>query len=661
MAGLITVMTPEAVTAQLQEQGAAAEQRAPDLPALVSYLRSQWEVARRRKMPIEAEMLQAQRARAGEYSATEIAAIKAVGGTDAYRNLCDVKCRTAAAWLRDLILQPGESPFEVEPTAVPDLPEDVVSQIQQQAQDAVIAQAVEAEMQTGQQQDVEALKQQIATMAEQAKADIGGQLYDEARARADKMQRVITDQMGEAKLDRVFARFVDDLVTYQAGILKGPVIRMRDTLQWDTSSGYSIPSRVTEAAPFVDRVHPLDLYPVNPYDIEHSGVYERHQWHPGRLQQLIGVAGYREDEIRQVLADYTTGSLSGWLWTDNERDVSNKLLEHPGCIDALECWESVPGRMLVEWGLPVGDEDRSYQIHAFLIGTRLIRLVLNPHPLGKRPYHTASYVEGDTIWGRGVYSLIRDSVKAANSVYRAAINNCAMAWGPITEVNKDRLATGDDGSIYPLKRFFTTDDMATGTPAVRFTDIPYKGDAMLRALVEIEKRADDESGIPAYAHGNQDVGGAGKTSSGLSMLLGMATKTIKDVVRSIDEAIEGLVEGFYHHNMEFHPDPSIKGDCRVCAKGSTALVIKEQMAARLREFLAQTANQIDMQITGVEGRAYALKEAAKGLNLEADKLVPTVPQQSVFPAQVDSPGAAQSQALLPDGSPAGGEVINAGQ
>ena len=55
--------------------------------------------------------------------------------------------------------------------------------------------------------------------------------------------------------------------------------------------------------------------------------------------------------------------------------------------------------------------------------------------------------------------------------------------------------------------------------------------------------ADEHSGVPAYAHGGQDVKGAGDTASGLSMLMTSAARGIKGVIKTIDRSmIEKAVE-----------------------------------------------------------------------------------------------------------------------
>jgi cell division septation protein DedD len=95
-----------------------------------------------------------------------------------------------------------------------------------------------------------------------------------------------------------------------------------------------------------------------------------------------------------------------------------------------------------------------------------------------------------------------------------------------------------------------------------------------------------------------------------------------------------------------------------------------------------TANQLDSQIVGTDGRAYILREVARGLQMDTDKIVPSadslqqmqiqakaqaLAQQMVeqiaqqaqaqqAPPQAPQPSAPQAQ--LPSGEPAGGQAAN---
>ena len=101
------------------------------------------------------------------------------------------------------------------------------------------------------------------------------------------------------------------------------------------------------------------------------------------------------------------------------------------------------------------------------------------------------------------------------------------------------------------------------------------------------KQADESSGVPAYAHGDPQVGGGGNTASGLSMLMTMAARGIKLFVKNIDrKAIEDSIRRQYYWNMERKKFAGLVGDQKIVAKGSVSLIAKEQQASRMTELLS---------------------------------------------------------------------------
>jgi hypothetical protein len=179
--------------------------------------------------------------------------------------------------------------------------------------------------------------------------------------------------------------------------------------------------------------------------------------------------------------------------------------------------------------------------------------------------------------------------------------------------------------------------------------------------------ADEHSGIPAYLYGDLNVQGAGRTSSGLSMLMGSAGKGIRQVVMHIDaDVTKPIVERQYVFNMRYDEDESIKGDLDILPRGAINLAMKEQMNVRRIEFLTATTNQIDMEIMGKEGRAAVLREVAKGLQMPVDDIIPSK-EKATFDARTKArlalsqaqasaqqPQAPESTPTQPDGSPKGG-------
>jgi hypothetical protein len=75
--------------------------------------------------------------------------------------------------------------------------------------------------------------------------------------------------------------------------------------------------------------------------------------------------------------------------------------------------------------------------------------------------------------------------------------------------------------------------------------------------------------------------------------------------------------------MQYKPELNLRGDLQVQARGATSMMAKEAAQVRLNEFIAATGNPIDMQIVGMDGRAELLRHAAKRLDINPDKVVPS--------------------------------------
>jgi hypothetical protein len=150
------------------------------------------------------------------------------------------------------------------------------------------------------------------------------------------------------------------------------------------------------------------------------------------------------------------------------------------------------------------------------------------------------------------------------------------------------------------------------------------------------------------------------------MLMGAAGKGIRQVVMYIDtDIVKPVVLRQFVYNMRYVEDESIKGDVVVLAKGAINLAVKETVNIRRIEFLNATANPVDMEIIGKDGRAAILREVAKGLQMPVDEVVPSR-EKSGYQGRVQSRAAAAAQQQqapadtpeLPNGAPKGGMEAN---
>ncbi|MBV5346557.1 MAG: hypothetical protein JZU63_14150, partial [Rhodoferax sp.] len=128
-----------------------------------------------------------------------------------------------------------------------------------------------------------------------------------------------------------------------------------------------------------------------------------------------GVEGYSDGAIRMVLEEYGKGGLRDWIYVDmNKASAEGKstmgVQQNPSqLIDALQYWGNVQGQLLRDWGMTeeeIPDPLMDYAIEAWVVGTWVIKAVLNPDPLGRKPYYKASYEEvPGAYWGNSVADL----------------------------------------------------------------------------------------------------------------------------------------------------------------------------------------------------------------------------------------------------------------
>jgi hypothetical protein len=177
--------------------------------------------------------------------------------------------------------------------------------------------------------------------------------------------------------------------------------------------------------------------------------------------------------------------------------------------------------------------------------------------------------------------------------------------------------------MYPWKVWEFDSDVTMNTIPVTFFQPISHVQELMGVYEYFEAKAFQVTGIPKYGAIDARVGGAHSSSAGVAALLDADAKGVKNAVRHIDTGIiKRRVLRQFTDNMLYEPDAEFIGDVRPVAKGAVAIAIKGAQEIRQIEFLQTTANPIDMQIIGMEGRAELLRSRAEGLGWEGTKVVP---------------------------------------
>lgn len=642
---LSTLLAEEATAAAVKR--AAENQNQPVVQELAALIQRHWALAKTAKQAVEKDMLEAVLARSGRYTPDMESRLRAQGGSQIYMMLFATKARQAKALLSDVLIGSGsEKAWTVSPSPKPELPQESVGQIVQGVHEV----ATQAEM-SGIPMSVDDIRQLMAD----ARDRMESQIMESARREAASAEVMLEDCLVEGGYTEAMNEFLDDMTTFKTAFIKGPVIRNIPQLKWEPQPDGNSKATVKVLKKLVwERVDPFMIYPAgHSKSVDDAYLIERHRLSRADLSAMIGVDGYNEDAIRSVLDLHGDGGLKEWLSIDVQKDQAEGRTPAIGStntdlIDALQYWGSVSGKTLREWGMEdVEDESKEYEVEAWLIGGNVIKAVINPDPLSRRPYYADGYnrIPG-AFWHNSLYDLVQDCQSMCNAAARALANNLGISSGPQVAINIDRLPTGEEiTEMYPWKLWqFVNDPMGSNSTPISFFQPTSNANELMGVYEKFGLMADEYSGIPRYMTGTEGTPGAGRTASGLSMMVGNASKVIKSLVSSIDIHVTSKVlKRLFDWKMQYDPEVEFNGDLNIVPRGALSLQVKEAANQARLQFLQMTANPMDAQIVGMDGRAAILREAAKNLNMDPDKIVPPL---SVLKQRAQQAAMMQQQAML---------------
>lgn len=616
-----------------EQELAAAEEAARgsenELSSLAGFIRGQLDVMRRHRESGNSgwsdRLLHALRVFNGEYDPEKLREIQKFGGSDAYARIVAMKCRGASSLLRDVYLSP-DRPWGLDASDDPSVPPEIMQSINQ-----LVQLEIQQSSMAGAPPDIDSIRERTMQLVEGARQAAKRRAEDGARIAEDKLDELLK----QGGFYKALAEFITDLPLFPFACIKGPVVRILPVVAWEGNQAIikQVP-RLTWT-----RVSPFDLWwTPGVSDIEDAAVIERTRLTRADLNDLLDLPGYNGDAIRTILDLYGRGGLADEPdATESERAVhesrENPVFNQSGLINCYEFTGNVQGRMLLEHGMDeslIQDPMRDYFVQAWIIGQYVIKVQLAPSPRKRHPYFITSFekVPGTPV-GNGLPDILADIQEAGNATFRALINNMSIASGPQVVVNDDRLSGDEDGEeLYPWKRWHVqSDPMGNSSSAekpIDFFQPNSNAQELLGVYQQFVNMADELSAIPKYLSGAGTTSGAGRTASGLAMLMGNASKILQTVAANIDrDVLEPLLSMLFDMVMLTDQTGILTGEEKVRVLGVSVAVQKETQRARQLEFLQATANPIDAQIVGPKGRAAILRSVASTIGMPGEEVVPS--------------------------------------
>jgi hypothetical protein len=647
--GVLQVVPPAALEAHLREQqlarSAAAAPPEPAPPELIGYVRGQFEIFRNHRNTASGwsnRLLEALRTFNGQYSPTKMQEVVKFGGSQVYARLTAQKCRAASSLLRDVYLG-NDRPWSISPPADPDVPADIVQKI-----DALMSHEQQMVMQTtGQQPSPEDVQKRRAALLESASEAAKKKAREQAQVSEDRIEEFLR----EGGFYGALAEFIKDLPIFPFACIKGPTVKIMPEIRWPPGGGQPIVQQVPKMV--WSRVSPFDLWwTPGVGGIENANVIEKSRLTRAELNDLLDLPGFNQDEVRAVLDEYGRGGLyDNWDTTDAERSVlenrESPAWNRSGLISQMEFHGNVQGRLLQEYGMPgVSDELRDYRVDVYCIGSHIIKANLSPSPRARHNYFITSFekVPGTPV-GNGLVDMIADLQDVANATLRSLVNNLSIASGPQVVINDDRVRPEENtDELYPWKRWHATNDPVgnNAKPPVEFYQPQSNAQDLLTVFKAFVDLSDDVSAIPKYI-GGQASGGAGRTASGLAMLMGNASKILQDVAANIDRDIfEIALQQLADLVLLTDTTGLLTGEEDISVSGVSVAIQRETQRQRQLEFLQHTGNPIDMSIIGMKGRGAVLRSVSQTIGLDGDVIVPSDDELDKRQAQQQQGGEQQA-------------------
>lgn len=614
-------------TAPSQSAGDAAslgDQETPFTRNLANEVKARWQYAYRHKQQyINPRLFDCHQRRIGQYDAQKLAMIRDLNGSEQFLKHTALKCRAAQSWIRDVLMPGKGQPWGVEPTPVPDLPPEDLARIEQEVMNALQMEMMMSGM--------EPTPDMAYGIARELRDNIDARKRHEAKTRSARMDQKINDLFVEGGFNRAMSDFIDDITTFPTAILKGPCLQRTKSLEYGPNG---MPFVRESIAPHIKRISPWDIFPSPECANVNDGyIFERRRVTKHELLKLRGAPGYDSQRIAFAIAhtNYSTGlesaiedSQRGYL---ESKDTDAALGTEDGRLELIEYWGEALGQWLIDWGMDpkqIPDPTDDYQICAVMVNGYIIRAVLNPDPLGRRPYYATSYEKRtDSFWGVAIPELMDGIQDMMNSAVRNMQDNIAFASGPQANIDLDALDPKQHATankIHPRKIWLTRSSklIGGGSKAVEFFQPDMNAREIIDVIGKLERMADDHTGIPAYSYGSDSVKGAGETMGGLSMLMQAASKGIRQVIANIGlDVLIPLVEAMFLYCMLYVDDPAIKGDAKVHARGALAQVIREQLAVNRTEFAMGMMQDPDVKaLLGPAGVGKIVRHALHDLELD---------------------------------------------
>lgn len=400
-------------------------------------------------------------------------------------------------------------------------------------------------------------------------------VMEAAKEAVEGMERSIDDSLTECRYNGESRKGIEDGVRLGTMVLYGPFPARQTSKVWIPRPDGTQELQINESiVPATMRWDPWDTFFDPSCGNDHQrgqGFFLRRNVNRKELRALVGLPGYDSDAIREVLRSSPTRVrvAEGRVMRDVVRDDTYEMWTYHGEIEPDEM-ELLSTRTQ---GDPLTDV------------TFGVLIIVNDKIIGAMESWVADKTLPVDVWnwrksddspfGYGMPDELEHQQRVVNSAWRQVMDNGRTSLGGQI-VMKKGMVIPQNGSyeITPNKIWLAKDDLED----VRQAFSVFEFNSHLQELLAIANAAmqfaDMETSMPQIMGGEQ--GSAPETVGGMVMLFNNANTVLRQRVKLYDDNItKPHLSRYYDWKMANDPDPKIKGDFEIDARGSSALIERD--------------------------------------------------------------------------------------
>lgn len=445
---------------------------------------------------------------------------------------------------------------------------------------------------------------------------------DVALLSAKKMEKKIQDQLRKSHADKHLRHAAFECVNLGTGCIKGPIV-VNSVIETVDEDGN--PTAQAKKDPRVEAVSIWNIYTdPDAATVEDSDyLIQRHKLSMSQLRNLKDRPGFRPNEIEFLIAG-GFNYMRQW-WEPMLMDMP--MVQPVEKYEVLEYWGIIDKALALEFGLTENDIPKELRdadeipVNIWISGHHILRLIVNPFNNSRLPYYLVPYeLQPYVMWGIGVPETMADSQLLMNGFMRLAVDNAVLSGNMVFEVDESLLVPGQNYDLFPGKFFRKMGGQQA--PAITPHQFPNTAAANIQ-LYDKARELADEATFPSFTHGQTGISPSlGRTSSGLSMMMGAASVSIRMSIKNFDDyLLAPLGEAMFEFNkLNPEGDKDLVGNFVINAGGTDSLMRNEVRSQRIVSLIQLGENPM---LAPFFKWPYLIREATRSMEIDPDKATNT--------------------------------------